>query len=96
MKSAWDKIYHGEFCVNDFEGSLFVDYIYNPYHAAVFYLKNGDPEYPEEPAEAEILSVKTSIDGEDLREILSDKTISALEQEAIYYQDTNSHEDFEE
>jgi hypothetical protein len=42
----------------DFEFDVEVTYSYSPAIPGVMYLRNGDPGYPEEPAEVEILSCR--------------------------------------
>ena len=56
-----------------------VQYTYSAVRPAVMYLRNGDPGYPEEPAEVEIWSVVDSQYGIEYLSILSDEEYSRLQ-----------------
>jgi hypothetical protein len=58
---------------------LEVEYDYSPREPAVMYLKNGDPGYPEEPAEAIIY--EAILNGVDILDDLSDTDIEDLEEQ---------------
>lgn len=85
--------------IPDFEGELFVKYKYYPGTRDVYYLRNGDPGYPGDPAECEILEVTATKDGPDLCSILSDYAIKAIESECFVDAecfDEPTREDFDE
>ena len=53
-----------------------VDYTYSAGRPGKMYLRNGDPGYPEEPAEVEIVNVW--LYGLDVLQYLSDKNYDSL------------------
>ena len=53
-----------------------VDYTYSAGRPGKMYMPNGDPGYPEEPAEAEILNVW--LHGLDVLQYLTDKALNSL------------------
>ena len=54
-----------------------VGYWYEVGHPALMYKPNGDPGYPEEPAEVEIYSVQ--IQGMEIIDLLSTETLEIIE-----------------
>jgi hypothetical protein len=56
-----------------------VDYDYSPPVPGRQYLRNGDPGYPDDPEEIELLAVYTGEGDDDLLEFLSPATIEGLE-----------------
>ena len=58
------------------EHEISVDYTYNAGRPGKMYLRNGDPGYPDEPAEAEILNVW--LYGRDVLQYLTDKSYDSL------------------
>jgi hypothetical protein len=60
---------------------LEVEYDYSPHQPAVMYLSNGDPGYPEEPAEAAIY--EALLNGVDILDTLSSDDIKDLEQQIL-------------
>jgi hypothetical protein len=61
------------------EQDVEVKYNYYPGRAARMYMPNGDPGYPEDPAEVEILSVTTNLGTLTEIEILDFLTLVDLE-----------------
>ena len=69
---------------NETEVDVIVEYNYSPSTPDVFYLSNGDPGYPGDPEEAEILSIR--LDEKNGRVIseeeISEKTFESLVEKA--------------
>lgn len=66
--------------IPDYDGELFVTFTFYPGAEGKMYLRNGDPGYPEEPSEVDIISVATGKGGFDLFNILSDKALEDIEE----------------
>jgi len=58
------------------EHEVQVDYTYSAGRPGKMYMPNGDPGYPDEPAEAEILNVW--LYGLDVLQYLTDKALDSL------------------
>lgn len=58
------------------EHEVEVQYTYSPGRPGKMYLRNGDPGYPPEPAEAEIIAVY--LFGHDILSQLPDKSFDSL------------------
>ncbi len=61
------------------EFGLTVEYTFQRGAPAVMYLRNGDPGYPAEPDEIEIVAVR--LNGHDIKPLLSDRFLDDLEEE---------------
>ncbi|MFA5165391.1 MAG: hypothetical protein WC481_07500 [Candidatus Omnitrophota bacterium] len=66
--------------IPDYDGELFVVFSFYPGSPGRMYLRNGDPGFPDEPSEIEIISVSTSKDSFDIFGILSDKSLEDIEE----------------
>ena len=58
-----------------------VEYCYSPFRPGCYYMNNGDPGYPDEPADVEIFSV--SHKGTDFTEFFTDYLFELLEDEIL-------------
>lgn len=81
--------------IPDFDDALFVEYTYYPGTRDVLYLRNGDPGYPGDPAECEIIKVSAMQDGPDLCSILTDAAIDAIEEECFADADCFGYEEYD-
>ena len=62
-----------------YKGLIFqVDYDYTPERSGVWTLPNGDPGYPDEPAELDIEAIKLC--GIDIYDLLSQDTINQIDE----------------
>lgn len=68
-------------CLPDYDDELTITGDYYAGRAAVMYLKNGDPGYPEEPEEFYINKVECN--GTDITEKITGKEFSLLEEDCI-------------
>jgi hypothetical protein len=65
-----------------YKGLIFqVDYDYTPGRPGMWNLPNGDPGYPDDPAEMDIEAIR--ILGIDVYEVLSQESIDAIDQLAF-------------
>jgi hypothetical protein len=82
-------VYYGPFCDSSKEVPVTVYYYYIPGDHGCFYQRNGDPGWPPEEPEIEIIGV-TGPDGKELfcdeQTLLNfaDDIMAALEKEAMY------------
>ena len=65
------------------EREVMVHYTYSAGRPAVMYLRNGDPGYPEEPAEIEIFAIIDNQYGVELINLASDQALENIEDKII-------------
>lgn len=78
------------------DGPFYVDYSYYPATPDVWYLRNGDPGYPGEPADVDFHKIAACPKGDDLYEVLSESAIDNLIDAVIEYEESQSGPDFYE
>lgn len=81
----------------DHEMQLSVDFNYTPATPDVFYLPNGDPGYPGEPAELEVTAVwLVSADGKQrlpITKLLTSDQITLIEEDIMEHWEDPGYED---
>ena len=79
--------------VKVYEGTLrvYVNYKYYEGCKGCFTLHNGDPGYPPEPPEVEVLSIRTTDDAStlDITNMLPIESLEAIQEELIRYEQTS-------
>ena len=81
-----------EVFIDGYDETVFVNYDYYPGRAGRMYLRNGDPGYPPEDAEADVTWVSFIKDGPDLWEILSEDAQNNLQDRCMEYEDEEACE----